>query len=146
MHLSSARYCHGTVLTHTVSYYLVLSHTVSYYLVLFPTVGWPTTSALAAATTICVRYPLLPPSPLHTTMQLFSLLALQHCDSYQDNNQIIASISLLYTLQLYLARSIIFKKKVIGYYLPSRYNYNRIPAITLLEASVSSINLRSGLQ
>ena len=40
----------------------------AYCLVLFPTVGWPTTSALAAAPTICVQYPLLPPSPLYTTM------------------------------------------------------------------------------
>ena len=50
------------------AYYLVLSYTVLYCLVLFPTIGWPTTSALAAATTIYIRYPLLPPSPLHTTM------------------------------------------------------------------------------
>jgi len=49
------------VLTHTVPYCLVLSRTVS-------TIGWPTTSALAAAPTIYIQYPLSPPSPLHTTM------------------------------------------------------------------------------
>ena len=58
-----------------------MSYTVSYCLVLFPTVSQPTTSALAAATTIYIQYPLLPPSPLHTTIQLFSLLTLQHCNS-----------------------------------------------------------------
>jgi len=37
-------YCYGTVLTHTVLYCLVL----------FPTIGWPTTSALVAASTIYI--------------------------------------------------------------------------------------------
>ena len=65
---------------------------------------------------------------------------------HQDNNYTIASISLLCTLQLHLARAIIFKKNIIGYHLPSRYSYKRTLTTTLLDISVSSINSRSRLQ
>ena len=63
--------CHGTD----------LSRTVSYCLALFPTVGRPTTSALVAGPTICVRYPFSPSSPPYTIIQLFNLPTLWHCNS-----------------------------------------------------------------